>query len=368
MSDSGADFAGQGRDRGRRTFGGAAVSVSVVAVAGITLSALCTGDGAARQAPAAGRGTTMAAVAGRCAVGHLLVPRCGALWGVSPDSDGLARLERRVGRKFDVVQLWHGIDQGDVPRPKERKIAAGGRYLHYNFAAKEWGSGPARYSAIAAGKYDSAIDRQARHFRRFGKPVFVTFDHEADQLSRRARGTPGQYVKAWRHIHDRYRRAGARNVIWVWVVTGYPANFGQVPSLYPGNRYVDWISWEAENGAGCPASNAKPRKAKSFEQLMAPFYHWLRHNGAKAGIDARKPYMITGFGTILYPSRPGLSAKWYRAVPGVLKKYPRIKAVQLWNSTLGKNCDFRITTRSSITKAFAEAGRAPLLNPKVTGR
>lgn len=362
MSGSGSDSG-----RRRRTFGGAAVSVSVVAVAGITLSALGGGDGAARQAPQTGRNTTMVADGARCKVGKLLVPQCGALWGVSPDADGLAKLERLTGRKFDLVQYWHGIDQGDVPRPAELKAAKGGRILHYNFAAKEWGKGPVQYSTIAAGKYDSAIDRQARNFKKFGKPVFVTFDHEADQLSRRARGTPGQYVKAWRHIHDRYRRAGAANVVWVWVVTGYPANFGEVPGLYPGNTYVDWLSWEAENGAGCPASNGNPKKAQSFKQLMTPYYTWLNGKGAKAGIDAKKPYMITGMGTILYPSKPSLSANWYKAVPGVLTQYPKIKAVQLWNDTLGPNCDFRITTRSSITKAFAQAGQAPLVNPDMSG-
>lgn len=362
MSDSGFDSGTNGR---RRTFSGAAVSVSVVAVAGITLSTLFGGDEAPR--PAAATGTTVAADSGHCAVAKSLVPKCGALWGVSPDADGLAKLEKLTGRKFDLVQYWHGIDQGDVPRAKELKAAKGGRILHYNFAAKEWGKGPAQYSKIAAGKYDKAIDRQARNFKKFGKPVFVTFDHEADQLARRARGTPKQYVKAWRHIHDRYRKAGAGNVVWVWVVTGYPANFGDVPSLYPGNKYVDWISWEAENGAGCPASNGNPKKAQSFKQLMTPFYRWLKKKGAKHGIDATKPYMITGMGTILYPSKPSLSAKWYKAVPGVLKQYPKIKAVQLWDDTLGKNCDFRITTKSSITKAFAQAGKAPLVNPDMSG-
>jgi len=390
---SGLDENDRPRPRRRRTLTIAAIATCAGVAAGVTLSTLVRDDNDGRsRSPVADRATSVPQPSGEtsddvitpaspspsatpgatvgggtCHVTARLVPTCGTLWGVSPDFDGLATLEQRTGRKFDLVQYWHGIDQGDVPRPAELKTAAEGRILHYNFAAKNWGAGPAQYSDIAAGKYDAAIDQAARNFKKFGKPVFVTFDHEADNKTRRARGTPQEYVAAWRHIHDRYKAVGADNVVWTWVVTGYSGNFGQIPSLYPGNAYVDWISWEAENGAGCPPTNNDPSKAQSFEDLVSPFYNWLKSDGEKAGIDAAKPYMITGFGTIFYPSDPGLSVRWYRAVPGVLKKYPQIKAVQLWNSTLGASCDFRITATPDITKAFATAGQVPHVNPKLSG-
>ena len=388
---SGLDENNRSRARRRRTITIAAIATCAGVAAGITLSTIVRDTGDAPRSPVADRGTPMPSGessndviapatspsstvgattaptkgSGPCRVTARLVPTCGALWGVSPDSDGLAALEQRTNRKFDLVQYWHGIDQGDVPRQAELKTAAEGRVLHYNFAAKNWGAGPARYADIAGGTYDAAIDQQARNFRKFGKPVFVTFDHEADNKTRRARGTQQEFVAAWRHMHDRYAAAGADNVVWVWVVTGYSGNFAQIPSLYPGNTYVDWVSWEAENGAGCPASNTDPSKAQSFEQLVKPFYDWLKTTGAKSGIDAGKPYMITGFGTIIYRQNPGLSVEWYRKVPGVLKKYPQIKAVQLWNSTLGATCDFRITTTPDITKAFARAGQVPHVNPEL---
>lgn len=390
---SGLDENGR-RPRRRRTITIAAITGCVGIAAGVTLSALMPSGHAARnpslsdrahgvQQPSgatsgdvvtpsappatAGAKPPSATPSGSCHLGDLLVPTCGALWGISsPKPAEIPTLEKDAGRKFDLVQLWHGIDQGDVPRAHELKMAAQGHILHYNFAAKNWGAGPARYADIAAGKYDKAIDQAARNFKKFGKPVFVTFDHEADQKSRRQRGTPQQYAAAWRHIHDRYRAIGADNVVWVWVVTGYPGNFAQVPALYPGNKYVDWVSWEAENGAGCKPSNRDPAKAKSFEQLMSPFYTWLKKDGAKAGIDPKKPYMITGFGTIIYPSDPNLSVRWYKEVPGVLKRYPQIKAVQLWNSSLGPACDFRITRSPAITKAFSTAGQDPHVKPKLT--
>lgn len=299
-----------------------------------------------------------------CHTTRLLVPTCGAWWGVSPDGDSLATLEHRTHRKFDLVQLWHGIDQGDIPKPKEKALATSGHLLHYNIAARRFGGGGrVSYAAIARGRFDSTLTAQARHFAGFGRRVFVTFDHEADAKTRRQSGSPRQFAAAWRHVHDTYRRAGAENVVWVWVVTGYPGNFGKLAQLYPGNRYVDWVSWEDEDTGRCTRGNRSPQFSRSFEDGLRPMVDWLKTTGAKAGIDRHKPYMITGMGTILYPGDPRASARWYRAVPRVLRKYPQVKAVQLWDNAAGR-CDFRVTSHGSVTAAFAGAGHDPYVNPE----
>ena len=55
--------------------------------------------------------------------------------------------------------------------------------------------------------------------RALNLPVAISFGHEmngnwypwgTDQT------TAGQFVAAWRHIHDLFAAAGASNVIWVW--------------------------------------------------------------------------------------------------------------------------------------------------------
>ena len=69
---------------------------------------------------------------------------------------------------------------------------------------------------------------------------------------------PGEYVAAWRHVHDIFAAAGATNATWVWCpyadVTPQPA---PSPSYYPGDAYVDWTcldgyNW-ANNRANTPA-------------------------------------------------------------------------------------------------------------------
>ncbi|MEV6763694.1 glycosyl hydrolase [Streptomyces sp. NPDC051105] len=52
----------------------------------------------------------------------------------------------------------------------------------------------------------------------------------------------GDYVKAWRHVHDLFEQAGADNVVWLWspnVVRDAPAV--SLRGLYPGDAYVDLV-------------------------------------------------------------------------------------------------------------------------------
>jgi hypothetical protein len=102
-------------------------------------------------------------------------------------------------------------------------------------------------AAIAAGKFDRYITRFATAIRRQRWPVVLRFAHEMNGhwypwSERRSGNRPGDYVRAWRHVHKVFQRAGASNVIWVWspnIVRSVPQV--SLQALYPGDRYVDWI-------------------------------------------------------------------------------------------------------------------------------
>ncbi len=73
---------------------------------------------------------------------------------------------------------------------------------------------------IAAGKFDPYITRFATAIRRQRWPVVLRFAHEMNGhwypwSERRSGNRPGDYVRAWRHVHKVFQRAGASNVIWV---------------------------------------------------------------------------------------------------------------------------------------------------------
>ena len=94
--------------------------------------------------------------------------------------------------------------------------------------------------------------------------------------------------------------------MWVWVVTGYAPNFTLAGQMWPGNGYVDWISWEAYNNAGCTAGAIDPTASRTFSASMTPFLTWLQQNGPAAGIDLTKPMMISEAGSVIFSGQPEL--------------------------------------------------------------
>jgi hypothetical protein len=299
-----------------------------------------------------------------CSVSAKLIPTCGALLGVSAEPGGdadVAALERKLGRKFDLVYEFHGIDK-PLPARDEERMVAEGRVLHVNIEAKEFGQAThpdVAWSRIVAGEFDQALRAQATGLAALGSPVMVTFDQEVDSPKRVGqRGTAAEFVAAWRHIHRLYAAAGARNIVWVWVVTGYEGNLDAVGSVYPGNEYVDWLSWDPYNMAGCQTGKFKPAQWRSFADSVEPFYGWLQTEGARAGIDKAKPYLLSEFGTVANPDDPSASARWYAELPAALERFPQVKAVQLWNGEVGA-CDFRIEKQPAALDTFGQVARTP---------
>jgi hypothetical protein len=131
---------------------------------------------------------------------------------------------------------------------------------------------------------DGATDGYARSFatavRTLNLPVAISFGHEMNGhwYPWGTRETdPGDFVRAWRRVHDLFLDVGATNVIWVWspnVVNPVPRVALQ--PLYPGDAYVDWIGvvgYYTDSGAS------------SFPTLFGPTTAALRR-------FTRKPILI----------------------------------------------------------------------------
>ena len=280
------------------------------------------------------------------------VPACGVLWGMTApeqSSASVAQVEGQLGRAADVVYQFKGLTDA-LPSADEKTLVASGHLLHINIEARSQ-----TYAQIAAGTFDASFRSQAAGLQALGVPVYLTFDHEADAKSRyNVRGTPAQFVAAWQHIVNVYRSAGASDVVWVWNVTGWQGNLGNLPGLYPGNAYVDWISWDPYNHSGCTSGPVNTSSWVSFETAMKPMYNWLQTEGPKYGIDPNKPYMLSEFATAFYPGNATITSDWYKAVPSTLDRYSKIKAVQFFD-TVGM-CDYRLTNDSTVLAGFAAAG------------
>jgi len=305
-----------------------------------------------------------------CTVNAKAVPSCGVLWGIAtrpPTMSRLEQMEKTVGRPFDFVYRYHDIND-QIPDPQERQLVSQGRLLHIAIAARDFRTGDrfgVTWAKIAAGDYDDTLSAQARGVASLKKPVFVTFDQEANQRTKLGpSGNAADFKAAWRHLHDLYRAAGATNAVWTWVMTGNARNLNRAASLWPGNDVVDWISWNVYNQSGCHSGSVEQSKFKSFDDELKPFYDFVKHRGRSIGMDSNKPMMISETGSVTYADAPDLTASWYAAIPVTLRHYPQVKAVALWDSGSGA-CNYRFETDPRVTEGVRKAGLDPQLD---TGR
>lgn len=304
----------------------------------------------------------------RCPLDPHLVPACGALWGITPPKPTYASLkasEVAVGRHFDFMNRFHDLNDR-IPDKEDQQVLASGSILHIEIDARVYGKPEALvvpWWKIAAGTYDSALLAQARGIAAINNPVFVTFDHEPDQPKKSVQGSAADYIAAWRHVHQLYDMAGANNAVWVWVATGWMPSAAEALKMWPGNDFVDWISWEAYDSAGCRNGAADASRSKPFSDVGLSFYRYLLAQGPVRDIDVTKPMMISEAGSAIAANSSETSV-WYRQIPTVIAQYPRIKAVGLWDhGDRLVTCNYTFSTIPSRAEDVQQASRARWVNP-----
>lgn len=318
-----------------------------------------------------GSGSDPSAGDGKCRPTELLEPPCGAWFGafVPHDRDNLEdkvrAYEERVGRTLDIVYTYHDMSlpegarrEGQLLSREEQRVGED-RMLLLSWESKWWGGTEAQqptWKEIAAGELDeTVIDVQARRIKEYGertgKKVFLSFDLEMDTRTP-DNGTPAEYVRAHRHIHDRFERLGVDNVVWTWIVTGYLNHADLLERMYPGDEYVDWVGYNQYNYYRCHRTGWL-----SFAQTQTATHEWIREN-----ISGDKPLMLSEFGTAVDSARPDRQAEWYADVPRVLKRLEGVKAALQWNHRdPGPHCDLALAG-DAAWRSLGEAVADPYLN------
>lgn len=343
-------------------------AVGVVgAVAAALLLAACSGSSPKRSTPPSPSSSTSTNASGDCTLSAKAVPSCGVLWGIATHPPTLKRLDQAqqaIGRQVDFVYRYHDVNDV-VPDDAERKVVAEGKLLHIAIAARDFSNstrGDITWAQVASGQFDESLTAQAKGIASLKVPVFVTFEQEASQKHKLAAlGTPDDFKAAWRHLHDLYAKAGATNAVWTWVMTGSDDNLTSAGQLWPGNQYVDWISWNVYNQSGCKGNRIAMDKFVSFKDKMLIFYNWMKAEGPKIDMDTSKPIMISETGSAQYVGDLKATADWYAAIPSTLQEYPQIKAIGLWDST-DSYCNYDFTDVPDIASGVREASLDPFLD------
>jgi Glycosyl hydrolase family 26 len=213
-------------------------------------------------------------------------------------------------------------------------------------------------SDVIEGRFDDFIRQWAKEARRWGHPFFLRFDWEMNgdwfPWGEGANGNrPGEYVAAWRHVHDIFSEVGATNVTWVWCPNvDIGGTLGDLSSLYPGDSYVDWAGLDGYNSGSNPG---KDDHWRSFDEIYSRTYRELVQR-----IAPGKPIAIGEIGS---SEQGGSKAQWIsemlRALPA---RYPRIRAL-VWLDKYEGELDWPIETSQGAVAAF----RAGLRNPAYAG-
>lgn len=334
---------------------------AVAAVLSTLVVGACTSAGDTTSSPSASQsGPSSAAstsASGGCAVNRQLVPSCGVLLGVTtqdPSSEALQQAEGGTSRAYDFVYRFHDLSD-TVPDADEKALVAAGRMLHISIDTKEHGAGAVAnltWAQVADGAADDRLAAQAKGIAALGAPVWVTFEHEADQPAKVALGTGAEFQRAWRHVREVFTKNGATNAVWVWVMMGTQAGITRAQTMWPGNDEVDWVSWDVYNPSGCRAGQFDGKKWLSFDDSLSVFGDWLTQSGPGLGIDLAKPVMISEAGSVADPNDPSRRANWYEGIAAALKTRPTIKAIGLWDHTGNNTCDYRYSGEPQVQSAI----------------
>jgi hypothetical protein len=204
-------------------------------------------------------------------------------------------------------------------------------------------------SALASGSQDGYIREFAEAARDWGHPFFLRFDWEMNSnwfpWAEYANGNaPGQFVAAWRHVHDIFTSVGATNVTWVWCpyAHGRP-RFGALSRYYPGDEYVDWTCLDGFNWA-TNAVNSQPWR--SFDEIL-----WSSYKPITTRIAPRKPMLLAEFAS---GGKSRRKSEWIRQMFADLRtKYRRIRGL-IWFEQIDRGVEWPIETAPKVTKTFRQ--------------
>jgi Glycosyl hydrolase family 26 len=277
--------------------------------------------------------------------------------GAAPwDMNAVSAFEQLVGKSLSLLEFSSPFadcasspcSYFDFPADRFDAIRAHGAIPFFSWGSQSINSPDQanfQLADVIAGNYDSYIHEWATHAAEWGHPFFLRFDWEMNgswfAWGAGANGNqPGEFVAAWRHVHDIFTSAGATNATWVWCPY---VNQVEIPeSLYPGDEYVDWTCLDGYDWGTNPAA---PYGWKTFDSLYSSSYADLTEKVAPS-----KPVLI---GETAASEYGGSKAGWIDEMFEALDTgYPRIHGL-LWFDTNDSGMDWPLESSEAAADAFA---------------
>jgi beta-mannanase len=202
-------------------------------------------------------------------------------------------------------------------------------------------------SDVIAGNYDSYIRGFAEAAAAWGHPYFMRFNWEPNgnwfPWGEGINGNrPGEFVTAWRHVHDIFTSVGATNTTWVWCPYIDIHKFAPIASFYPGDEYVNWTCLDGYNWAH---ARSHPVPWKTFNQLFAGSYRQVTKR-----IAPHKPLLL---GEIASSGGARAKSRWVKDMFALLRtRYRRVRGL-IWFNQVQQGVSWPLESSRSVMRAFA---------------
>jgi hypothetical protein len=255
-----------------------------------------------------------------------------------------------TGHRPSLVLHYLGFPEELHPQ-QLANVAAWGATPFLTWEPFDWRAGSVEQPSyalrnIADGRFDAYLTRTARTLAAFDGPVLLRFAHEmnghwypwSEQVNGNRRG---DYVAAWRHVHDLFRQHGVDNVQWVWSPNVEFPGSQPLAELFPGPAYVDVVALDGYNwGSDAPSGWQSPG------QVFDPTLTVVRR------LAPGTPLMI---GETASSERGGDKAAWNAALFDWLGRQPDVEALVWFH--LDKEADWRIDSSPASATAFRQGLR-----------
>jgi Glycosyl hydrolase family 26 len=286
------------------------------------------------------------AAAPGCTVSAILVNSCRPWLGAESGGYGVntfkARMlehESRIGRQLDIVHEYLG--PGAVLTPDIVSLAnRPGTIPLVNWAPST------RWVAAAGGNatVNSQIDAMAASVKSLGdtKIMMAVFHEPENDISpggdancpttafKGSAGAAADYVRMWHNVRQRFNQHGVTNVVWVMNYMGWKGWNCVVRDLWPGNQYVDWVTWD-------PYPNAA-----TWTSFVSGFYNFLTAHNDAAHDFLSKPWGLSEFGYV--GSNQTAAYALYDEARRDLHNnvFPKLKAYVVWDQHTAVSHDDRV--------------------------
>jgi len=289
------------------------------------------------------------------------------------DMNAVTQFQNMVGKGLSLVEFSSPFaDCGRspcaftrFPAAEMEAIRASGAIPFYSWGSQSTPAADAnqpdfQLADVNAGTYDSYIRSVAEEARAWGHPFFLRFDWEPNGnwfvWDEGVNGNlPGEFVSAWRRVHDIFGAVGAANVTWVWCPYADAAyRFGPLARFFPGRSYVDWTCLDGYNWSNAPVN---PHPWASFDKIFYPSYQTIVKR-----LAPEKPMIL---GEMASNGIGRGKATWIRDMFTALRtKYQRVRGI-IWFDQYSQGITWPIETSAATVNAFSRGIRGGPYRPNI---